>query len=213
MTELDHIAYLIENAHIDEIDQAVSKLLEQGVPTDIILQKGIMVGMQEVGRKFASQKIFLPEMLCAARTAKRLERVFSQYSTQIWRYSQKVLLGTVKNDLHDIGKNLVHIAVENAGFEVVDLGVDVSPDQFVQAAEADEAIAFVGVSALLTTTMQAMRETVKALQCCRAASRLTILVGGAPVTDAFAKKLGAIYTETAFDAAKTMQAITEERFR
>ncbi len=214
MKELETLAGLVENGRADEMQGEIQTLLDKGISMNEILQDGIMVGMREVGRKFAAQECFLPEMLRAARAVKRVEQSFSRRTENTPCFAQKVLLGTVKNDLHDIGKNLVHIAISNAGFQVIDLGVDVSAEQFVQAAEADEEIRFVGVSALLTTTLDAMRATVKALKRCRAASRLTVLVGGAPVTGEFAKKIGAdIYTENAFDAAEAIRAIAEEANR
>ena len=212
MDKPKQIADSVEYGRIDQIEEEVAALLDEGVPMDSILQQGIMAGMREVGRKFAAQEYFLPEMLRAARTVKRVEQAFSRRSEAAPRYPEKVLLGTVKNDLHDIGKNLVQIAASNAGFRVVDLGVDVSAEQFVWAAEADEEIAFVGISALLTTTLGEMRRTVQALKASPAARRLTVFVGGAPVTAEFARTIGAdVYTESAFEAAAAMCAIAEGR--
>lgn len=213
MITLNELAQMIEYGRLSEIPRAVQMLLCAGTPVSVIAREGIIAGLNEVGRKFAAQEYFLPEMLLAARAAKLAEQMLATCGGQMGpQFPTKVLLGTVKNDLHDIGKNLVKMAMENARLCVVDLGVDVSAEQFVQAVEADEDIAFVGISALLTTTLADMERTVKALKSCSAADRLTILVGGAPVTAKFAKKIGAdIYTDNAFEAASVVQQMLENR--
>lgn len=211
MTEMERLALDVEQGQSGKLEEDIRRLMAAGAGVDEIVRDGIMAGLHEVGRKFEIREYFLPEMLNAARAAKRAEQMLMEAYGRIPRkYHQKVLLGTVKNDLHDIGKNMVRMAMENIGLEVIDLGVDVGAGQFVQAAEADEEIAFVGVSALLTTTMPAMRDTVRALKSSSAAGRITILVGGAPVTKKFADKIGAdIYTKTAFEAAEAVRAILE----
>lgn len=213
MITLNEFAQMIEYGKLSEIPRAVQMLLYIGTPVPVIAREGIIAGLSEVGRKFAAQEYFLPEMLLAARAAKLAEQTLVTYGGQAGpQFSEKVLLGTVKNDLHDIGKNLVKMAMENARLCVVDLGVDVSAEQFVQAVEADEDIAFVGISALLTTTLPDMAKTVKALKSCSASDRLTILVGGAPVTAKFAKKIGAdIYTDNAFEATSVVRQMLEDR--
>ena len=211
MEQMKQLALYVETGRSEQALEQVCALLDAGFSVDTIVHDGLMAGLNEVGRKFASQEYFLPEMLTAARAMKRTEQMLSAVCGPIRpRYRQKVVLGTVKNDLHDIGKNLVRMAIENLGIEVIDLGVDVYAEQFVQAVEADEDVAFVGISALLTTTMPAMRDTVRALRRCRAAKRIRILVGGAPVTAEFAKKIGAdLYTETAFEAAEAIRRMLE----
>jgi len=211
MTQLEKLALDVEHGDAQTVCDRIRQLLDAGSSPADILRGGIMPGLQTVGEKFEAQEYFIPEMLRAARAAKLgSELLRSRFGQNIPISEKKMVLGTVRNDLHDIGKNLVVMAVEGAGIEVVDLGVDVSPEQFVRAAEQDPNVALVGVSALLTTTLPAMEQTVQALRASSAAGRITIFVGGAPVTAEFAKRIGAdIYTETAFEAARTARAILD----
>lgn len=211
MTDLKQLALDIEYGRREPLSQEIQALLNQGCSVDTIVRDGIMSGLQEVGRKFAAQEYFLPEMLHAARAAKHAEQLLTERFGPIApKYPQKIVLGTVQNDLHDIGKNLVKMAMQNLGMDVIDLGVDVSPEQFVRAVEADACVRFVGISALLTTTLPAMHQTVRALRACSASERICILVGGAPVTSEFARRIGAdIYTKTAFEAAEAVRNLLE----
>lgn len=214
MTEMERFAKIVELGQKDQLPTSLKRLLADGVTVDAIINDGIMPGLKEVGRKFSVQEYFLPEMLLATRTAKYAGQLLTDVCGAIQpQFAEKVVLGTVKNDLHDIGKNMVRMAMENLGLSVIDLGVDVSKEQFVQVAEQDDQVAFVGISALLTTTLPVMRETVEALKASKAAGRIQIMVGGAPVTADFAAKIGAdIYTAEAFEAAQTVRNILEKRY-
>jgi 5-methyltetrahydrofolate--homocysteine methyltransferase len=169
----------------------VKAALEAGVPAGQILNKGCIAAMAEVGRLFEDGEMFVPEMLIAARAMQAGMNLLKPHLAESEIVSAgKVVLGTVAGDLHDIGKNLVGMMMEGAGFEVVDLGTDVKPASFVDAVREHQAD-IIGMSALLTTTMPAMVTTVEALEEAGLRDRVKVLVGGAPVTQAFADKIGA----------------------
>jgi len=209
MTDLQKLSQMIVTYKLDEISAFTEHLLDCGFSSEEILQEGILPGLQEIGHKFETQEIFIPEMLLAARTSKfAAECLRTRMDFQPQIFSQKMVLGTVQTDLHDIGKNLVATALRNAGIEVIDLGVDVPPEKFVRAVEQDEDVVLVGISALLSLTLPMMKKTVNALKKSKAADRITIFVGGAPVSAAFAKSIGAdVYTESAFAAAEAARTI------
>ena len=170
---------------------SVKQALEAKLDPALILNDGMVKAMAEVGRLFEEGEYFVPEMLISARAMKtglqQLKPFLTQSSLQS---SGKVVAGTVKGDLHDIGKNLVCMMLEGSAFEVIDLGTDVSPEQFVEAVKKHGANLVV-MSALLTTTMVNMRATVLAFQEAGLRDRVKILVGGAPVTENFAREIGA----------------------
>ena len=185
------------------IEGAVQATLDEGVSAGEILNV-MSEAMDEVGAKFQSGEIYVPEMLVAAKTMQRGVGILKPHlaSGESAKYG-KFIIGTVAGDLHDIGKNLVAMMVESAGFEVIDLGIDVPAEKFVEAVKANPDCHVVGVSALLTTTMEAMRVTVKALKDAGLQSQVKIMVGGAPVTQAFADEIGAdAYTSDAGAAAE-----------
>lgn len=166
------------------------ELLDANVEPQVIVEKGLVPGMSIIGEKFAANEIFVPEMLIAARSMKGalalLEPLLADAGVTP---EHTVVIGTVQGDLHDIGKNLIAMMWKGAGFEVIDLGTNVPPEKFLEAARENNA-AVVGLSSLLTTTMPAMREVVKVLR----EAGLTdtkIVVGGAPITPAFADEIGA----------------------
>lgn len=170
-------------------DELTKKALDDGIAADEILSKGLVVGMAAVGEKFRENKIFVPEVLMAAKamgTAMAHLKPFFD-SGQVKRKGTFVI-GTVSGDLHDIGKNLVAMIIEGAGYEVIDLGVDVSPEKFLAAVDEHPDCA-VGLSALLTTTMVNMEKTVKLVK--EKHPAVNILVGGAPLTQEYADKIGA----------------------
>lgn len=209
MYRLKQLQEAIETGDTVSVIPAVTALLEAGFPPEQVLQEAMMPALQEVGRRFESQSIFIPEMLMSARAFKLGSEALRERIGERDLFGKtKIVLGTVQNDLHDLGKNLVGLAMRGIGLSVVDLGVDVAPEAFVRAVEADEDVAFVGISALLTTTLPDMAKTVKALRACRASDRIRILVGGAPVTAKFARRIGAdIYTDTAFEAAEAVRTL------
>ena len=179
---------------------AVQEALDAGFDAGEILNRMISA-MDAVGEKFRNGEIFVPEMLISAKAMKKGVEVLKPHlSTGAAGARGKVVIGTVAGDLHDIGKNLVAMMIESAGFEVIDLGVDVPVEKFVSAA-AEDGVVIVACSALLTTTMPALEATVAAL---RAAGKdYRIMVGGAPITQAFADKVGAdAYTDDAASAAR-----------
>ena len=212
MPDLKQLAELIESGRGHEVEAYTRGLLSEGVSPETIVAEGFMPAMYEVGRKFDQQQCFITDMLIAARATKLGYAVIQDWlgmSMPVCKY--KVVIGTVQGDLHDIGKNLVAMAMRSVGLEVVDLGVDVPPQQFVGAVLADPKVALVAISALLTTTIPAMRKTVSLLKSCPAADRIRILVGGAPVTEEKARAMGAdVYTKTAFQAANAARDIIRE---
>jgi len=174
---------------MDGADELTKMALEQGVPPADILNEALIKAMERVGQKFTDKKIFVPQMLIAAKAMNasmvHLKPFFQ--SGQVQRKG-KFIIGTVAGDLHDIGKNLVAMIVEGAGWEVVDLGVDVSAQKFIQTIEEDKK-AVVGLSALLTTTMASMKSIVGDIKAKYPDIRL--IIGGAPITDAFRQEIGA----------------------
>ena len=167
----------------------VKAAINYGIPIDEILNKGLIAAMDVVGEKFSSGEIFVPEMLQSAKAMQLgLEVLKPHLAGDALMEKGTVIIGTVKGDLHDIGKNLVTMMVEGAGFNVIDLGVDVDVDKFVSQAQAHNADV-VCLSALLTTTMPIMAKTVEALK--EAGLKAKTIIGGAPVTHAYAKQIGA----------------------
>jgi 5-methyltetrahydrofolate--homocysteine methyltransferase len=173
----------------DEVTEGVEAALQAGVPARTILDEGMLPAMAEVGRLFEEGECYVPEMMISARAMKagltKLQPSMKQTDVQA---AGTVALGTVKGDLHDLGKNLVGMMLEGAGFTIRDLGVDVPPEKFVAAADEVDVI---GISALLTTTMGSMKNTLEALDAAGKRSKVKVIVGGAPVTEDFARRIGA----------------------
>jgi 5-methyltetrahydrofolate--homocysteine methyltransferase len=179
------------NGRKDGVETGVQQALSDGVPADQILQQGLIPPMAEVGRLFEEGEYYVPEMLIAARAMQAGLAILKPHLAEAnIKAVGKVAIGTVKGDLHDIGKNLVAMMLEGAGFEIIDLGTDVSPERFVHAVR-DDAVDIIGLSALLTTTMPSMATTIKALEDAGLRDQVRVIIGGAPVTDAYAKQVGA----------------------
>ena len=180
----------------------VQQALDEGISAQKILEEGLMAGMAVIGEKFKNNEVFVPEVLVAARamnmgTAVLKPMLVAEGSRAIGR----ACLGTIKGDLHDIGKNLVRMMLESRGIEVIDLGTDVSPETFVQTAK-EQNCQLICCSALLTTTMGAIGDVVKLAESEGIREQVKIMVGGAPVTQAFADQIGAdVYTSDAASAA------------
>jgi len=193
----------------DETLEYVQKALDEGVAPDVILNEGMIAAMKEVGQLFEEGEYFVPEMLIAARAMQGgLEILRPKLVASGIEPVGKVVLGTVKGDLHDIGKNLVGMMLEGAGFDVQDLGIDVSSETFIEAITDD--VDVVGLSALLTTTMPEMAATIKAIDEAGLRSKVKIMVGGAPVTSDYAQKIGADgYASDAGQAAALAQSFME----
>ena len=193
-------------------DKAVAGLVQEaldgGLPPSKILQEGLIAGMDEVGRDFKAGELFVPEVLIAARAMHAGMDVLRPLLTESEAASAgRYLIGTVKGDLHDIGKNLVKMMLEGAGFETVDLGTDVGPQAFVEAVR-EYRPNLIGMSALLTTTMVQMRATIEALEEAGLRESVKIMVGGAPVTETFARQIGAdAYAPDAASAVDTARGL------
>ncbi|MCX5769959.1 MAG: corrinoid protein [Candidatus Hydrogenedentes bacterium] len=173
----------------DGADELVKQALDQGIAPDDVLGKGLTVGMGRVGQKFSENKVFVPDLLMAAKAMSAgMAHLKPAFESGQAHHKGTFVIGTVQGDLHDIGKNLVAMVVEGGGWKVVDLGVDVSAEKFLAAVKKNPGAA-VGLSALLTTTMVNMEKTVRLLK--EQAPGTRVIVGGAPLTAEFAKKVGA----------------------
>ena len=201
---LQNIASKLYDVEDQEVAQLVQQALDEGMAPGEILQGGLIAGMDEVGRDFKAGDLFVPEVLIAARAMHAgmgiLRPLLAESDTS---GAGKYVIGTVKGDLHDIGKNLVRMMLEGAGFETIDLGTDVEPQAFVDAVREHQPT-LVGMSALLTTTMVQMKSTIEALEEAGVRGSVKIMVGGAPVTQAFAQEIGA--DAYAPDAASAVDA-------
>lgn len=191
MNLLQEIAhYLIIGKH-KEVEALTQKALEEGMDVMVVLNEGLIAGMSVVGDKFRRGEYFVPEVLLSARAMKAGMAILRPLLTETGaKPIGKVVLGTVRGDLHDIGKNLVGMMMEGAGFQVIDLGVQVKPEKFVQAV-IEHQPQIVGMSALLTTTMPAMADTIKAFREAGIRDRVVVMIGGAPVTQEYADEIGA----------------------
>lgn len=212
MSKLEDLSRAVETGKAKLVPGLVQEALEEGHDPAVVLNVGMIGAMDRVGAKFKSGEIFVPEMMVAARAMKNgVEILKPHLAGDGSAYIGKFVMGTVCGDLHDIGKNLVIMMVEASGFEVRDLGIDVPVADFVEAVENDPEVKIVGVSALLTTTMPAMQETVEALNRSPVRSRFKVMVGGAPVTAAFAEEIGAdAYTADAAEAAQRAKELLGE---
>jgi 5-methyltetrahydrofolate--homocysteine methyltransferase len=182
--------------------------LEEGTSAKSVLNDGLIAGMDVIGARFKKNEVYIPEVLIAARAMKMAMEILEPELVKAGvRPIAKCLIGTVQGDLHDIGKNLVAMMLKGAGFEVIDLGVDVAPDKFVEQVKA-EGVQVVGMSALLTTTMPGMEKSIQALKDAGVSAK--IMIGGAPVTQGYADKIGAdgyaADAASAVDVAKTLVA-------
>jgi 5-methyltetrahydrofolate--homocysteine methyltransferase len=190
MSEREVIYQAVMNGDQDATVEHVQSALEAGMSASDILQGSLIAAMGEVGHLFETGEYYVPEMLIAAHAMQAgLDILKPLLSDEGVEPIGNIVIGTVKGDLHDIGKNLVAMMLEGAGFKVVDLGVDVAPDKFIAALQDD--IDILGLSALLTTTMPSMENTIKAITEAGLRNRIKIMVGGAPVTAEYAQKIGA----------------------
>lgn len=211
MFDYDELSTALINGKAPVVRELTEKALASGEKPQDVLTKGLVAGMSVVGVKFKSNEFYVPEVLIAARAMKQgMEVLRPKLIEGGVEPVAKVAIGTVRGDLHDIGKNLVAMMMEGAGFEIVDLGVDVKPEQFVETVKNNNT-GLVCLSALLTTTMPAMRETIQALGNAGVRDDVCILVGGAPVTQNYADEIGADGyapdAASAVDAAKSLLKI------
>lgn len=202
MELLDQISERLQNGKAKEVKLLVQQAIDEGIPAQTILEEGLLSGMGIIGEKFKKNEVFVPEVLVAARAMNQGAALLKPLLVADGvKATGRVCIGTVKGDLHDIGKNLVKMMMEGKGLEVVDLGTDVAPETFVQAAK-EQHCQVICCSALLTTTMSVMEEVVKATKAAGIRDHVKIMVGGAPVTEAFCRQIGAdAYTPDAASAA------------
>ncbi len=208
MSAMEDIYTAVLDGNAKGAQAGVQAALDAGLPADTILKDGLIAAMAEVGRLFEENEYFVPEMLVAARAMQGgLALLKPHLAAGGATPAGRVIVGTVKGDLHDIGKNLVAMMLEGAGFEIVDLGTDVTPEKFVQAVVEHRPQA-IAMSALLTTTMPSMSNTIKALQEAGVREQVKVMIGGAPVTDEFARRIGADgYSPDASSAVRLAKAL------
>jgi len=206
MIEKEKFHTLLTQGKTEEVKKLTEEALYNGEPPEAILKDGFIQAMDRIGVRFKNGEIYIPEVLIAARAMHAgmevLKPILSKSTT---RLSQKVAIGTVKGDLHDIGKNLVAMMLEGGGFEVIDLGVDVSAEKFVEAVKTHKP-QVVGMSALLTTTIREMKMTLEAIEKAGLRKEVKTIVGGAPLTEKFAREIGA--DGYAPDAASAVDVVT-----
>jgi 5-methyltetrahydrofolate--homocysteine methyltransferase len=191
MSVLQEIYDSILNGQQKVTVEKVSQALAEGIGPEVVLNEGMVKAMAEVGKLFEEGEYFVPEMLIAARAMQGgLAVLRPRLVAADFKPIAKVAAGTVKGDLHDIGKNLVCMMLEGASFEILDLGTDVSPEKFV-AAVKEQGANMIAMSALLTTTMPNMRNTLEALKAAGVRNQVKVMVGGAPVTEGYAREIGA----------------------
>ena len=203
MSLLDDLRKSVIDGELNATQDQVNKALAENIPPEEILTKGLISAMTEVGRMFENGEFYVPEMLISARAMKGgLAILRPHLAAANIKAIGKVVIGTVQGDLHDIGKNLVGMMLEGAGFEVIDLGVDVSPEKYI-AAVNEHKPDLIGCSALLTTTMPRMKDILLALQATGLRDSVKVMIGGAPVTEQYAMEIGAdIYAPDAASAAQ-----------
>ncbi len=203
MSIYDDISSAVQRGKKKEVKPLVQQALSEGYLATDILNLGLVPAMSIIGEKFSAGEVFVPEMLVAARAMAAGTEVLKPHLAEAGAEPKgKAVIGTVKGDMHDIGKNLVRMMIESKGFDVTDLGVDVAPEQFVSFLQEHDDIDIVCCSALLTTTMPEIAATVKAIEEAGLRDEVKIMVGGAPVTQAYADEIGAdAYTPDAGAAA------------
>lgn len=205
MTMIKEIGECLQRGEDDRVASLVQDAIASGLPAEQILNAGLIAGMNVVGEQFRLREIFLPDVLMAARAMYAgldlLKPLLARDGVPV---AGRIVLGSVQGDLHDIGKNLVAIMLKGAGFEVIDLGHDVPADRFVDAAIQHDA-SIIGLSALLTTTMPVMEEVVGLVRTRGLAGRVRVIVGGAPVSEGWAREIGA--DAYAFDAANAVERV------
>ena len=208
---LNEISEWLQKGRAPKVKAAVTKALEEGIPASEILEDGLLAGMDIIGQKFKNNEVFVPEVLVAARAMNRGVEILRPYLVEDGVETKgTVILGTVKGDMHDIGKNLVRMMMEGKGLEVIDIGVDVPTESFLDAAREHNA-KLICCSALLTTTMGEMKNVVDAVKASEMNGKVKIMIGGAPITQTFCEQIGAeCYTPDAASAAEAALKFCEE---
>jgi 5-methyltetrahydrofolate--homocysteine methyltransferase len=207
MVDLTIISRLVIEGEKEKIKELVQQAISEGFTADRLLSEGLIAGMNVVGERMRTHEMWLPEVLLSAMTMQvGLDLLKPLLGTTGAGLGPKVVLGTVKGDIHEIGKNLVAMMLRGAGFQVFDLGINSTAEEFVRAAKEDEA-KVVGMSALLTTTMPEMRNTIEALKTAGVREKVKVIVGGAPVSPEYAMQIGA--DGYARDAARAVDKVRE----
>lgn len=207
MVDLSKMRENLIYGKVNEVRDMVKKAIDEGQDVEKILNEGLISGMDIVGEKFKKNEFYIPEMLMAARAMKEGMKVLKPVLIQKdVKALETVALGVVKGDLHDIGKNLVVMMLEGAGFKIIDLGVDVFPEKFVKTVK-EKKVQVVGLSALLTTTMPFMKEVIKSLEEEGLRNKVKVIIGGAPVNQDYADEIGA--DGYAVDAASAVDKVRE----
>jgi 5-methyltetrahydrofolate--homocysteine methyltransferase len=207
MVDGEKFAQALFQGSVEEVKKLTQELLDRGERAENVLNQGLVKAMDQVGIKFKNCEIYIPEVLIAARAMHAglgvLKPILAKSNASS---AARIVLGTVKGDLHDIGKNLVGMMLEGAGFEIIDIGIDASAEKFLQAAK-EQGAKVIGMSALLTTTMMQMKSTVEMVEEAGLRGKVKTVVGGAPVTGEFAQQIGA--DGYAADAASAVSKIKE----
>lgn len=208
MSIYEQISMAVQKGEVEEVAALSKQALEDGSGAMDVLNTGLMPGIEIVGEKFGADELFIPEvMMCAQALQAGIDTINPFLSKEESTYKAKVVIGTVANDVHDLGKNLVKMMLTANGFEVIDLGVDVSPGDFAGALDKHRP-QVLGLSALLTTTMPEMAKTIEYLKQKGLRDGIQIMVGGAPVTEDFAREIGAdIYADNAIEAANMLKSV------
>jgi len=212
MSKLNELAKIVENGDSANVVAATQAAIDEGNSALDVLNLGLVEPINVLGEKFRLGEIYVPELLVASKAMKMgVEVVKPLLMEGQSGKSLKVIVATVAGDMHDIGKNLVGMLMESAGFEVTDLGMDVEVDDIVEAVQEDPDVKVLGLSSMLTTTMYAMKETIEALEEAGLRNKLKIMIGGAPVNEVFAKQIGAdVYTANAPLAVDYVKKLAEE---
>jgi len=191
MVDLNKVSEALQRGDAEKVRELVKQALEEKLTPEEILNKGLIAGMDIIGAKFKKNEVYVPEVLIAARAMHSGMDILRPKLVETGvKNIGKIAIGTVKGDLHNIGKNLVKMMLEGAGFEVIDLGTDVSAEKFVEAVKVHQPN-IIGMSALLTTTMVNMPEVIKALEAADLRDKVKIMIGGAPITQNYAEQIGA----------------------
>lgn len=212
MANMQEISEFLQKGKAKNVKELVTQALEEGVNPKEILNDGLLSGMMIIGEKFKNNEVFVPEVLVAARAMNAGLAILEPKLVEIGNEPVgRAVIGTVKGDMHDIGKNLVGMMLKGAGFEVIDAGVDVTPETFIEKAEEANAD-IIGMSALLTTTMPNMATLIDELNERGIRDKYIVMVGGAPITEGFAKQIGAdYYTADAATCAEVAKKAVLER--
>lgn len=210
MTILEDIALRVERGDETSVGELTQKALSEGISAGEILNNGLVAGMDVVGERFKKNEIFIPEVLVSARAMKEgMKIVKPLLGEEVVGSRGKVVIGTIKGDLHDIGKNIVGMLLEGAGFEVTDLGTDVTKEQFMEVVEK-EGVDIIGMSALLTTTMTYMKEVIQSVEDANLKGKVKVIIGGAPITQSYAEEIKADgYAPDAASAVDLVKSLLE----